>query len=129
MKRCAISVLTAAILMAWEPGVLPFSIKTPPAAQEGQAQSSLADPVDRDRIFCGWENLLLLFEGDPQAGPLRRGSPGRPPWYCALGLVSIFLFRFLSDKHRRLFIKACCMPYRMRMLPLGSHAPPVPAAA
>ncbi len=129
MQRCAISVLTAAILMAWEPGVVPISPLTPAKAQGEQTQASLADPVDRDRIFCGWETLLLLLEGDPQAALLRRGSGGRLPWYCALGLIFTALFRFLSGRHKRLFVKSRRIPYRARVLPLGSHAPPAAAAA
>jgi len=124
MKRCAISVLTAAILMAWEPGVMPLTTFAPLKAQEEQTQSSLADPVDRDRIFCGWETLLLLFESDPQTGHNRRGTFGRTFFYTALGLAVYALFRLLMGRHKALLQKACRIPHRTRLIPLGSHAPP-----
>jgi len=124
MKRCAISVLTAAILMAWEPGVMPLSAFVPPKAQDEQTQSSLADPVDRDRIFCGWETLLLLFEGDPQIGHIRRGFFSRTFLYTALGLAVFALFRLLLGRHNTINQKARRITSRMRIIPLGSHAPP-----
>ncbi len=124
MKRCAISVLTAAILMAWEPGVMPLSAFAPLKAQEEQTQASLVDPVDRDRIFCGWETLLLLFESDPQTGHNSRGTFGRALFYTALGLAAYALFRLLFGRHTALLQKASRIPQRTRLIPLGSHAPP-----
>ncbi len=103
--------------------------ETQPAAQEGQPQSSLAYPVEQDRIFCGWESMTALLETDSKAVHTRRGPQSRTTWYCFIGIAYAALFRLMAYKRKLQVPKAGFASNRFRLLPLGSHAPPSAVAA